>query len=719
MKRPIRSRGSHSASNPIEMLEQRRLLSAGWLDPTFNTVGKVIQPYRSTADGVATVVQSDNKVVVVGDTQQSGATKDAFVSRYNDDGSVDTLFGTNGVTFLNFGANVDDIATGVTLDGSGKIVVCGLTGKLSTPVGDFWVARFNTDGTLDNLFNAGGAIPGTKVVDMGGVDAASDVKILNGNIVVVGISTRSATIADQTFNVADAGAAVLVLDSSGGIVAQHTVQNDPGTIEGATALALTHDGGFVTSGFQVKVSAHRAGFGVGFSVTSMAMAQFFDASGNPNFGIGDNGKVLIDFGKGVQLGMGVAVDPGSGAVVIAGAAANGVVDQPPGFAASFPASTATASDFAIARLTSAGQLDTTFNTTGTELVDFKTGVKSDVDAATDVVIQSDHKIVVSGATKFGTNVDFATVRINTDGTPDATFGVSSQQRTDFGASDGSFGMAIMSNDQVVEVGHTKVNAGQGSVAILRYTNDASAVNSSTALVAVTSVKVGKLPATVVGGQPNAKTIVTVNVTEIGDKAVSGLVTVTVTGDGAAIGTKTMFVKLGIGKSVPVMVPVKFANPASDSDVVIAATVSSPLLPISATAVAASSPVHVQHAHVDLTGSNTAQPARGLVHGKPLVIKAPLTNGGNVQAKGKLNFDLIISSTSDVGGAIGSPTPLVRPIALAAGKTGNVILVLPAVATAGLAPGSYFVLVRLTSSVLTTANNTTDGSIVAVVPVTVT
>jgi len=161
------------------------------LDPTFNEVGKVITAYRATADGVATVVQSDNKVVVVGDTQATAASKDAFVSRCNADGSVDTNFGTNGVTLLDFGA--DDVATGVTLDGSGDIVVCGLTGHLGALQGDFWVARVTTGGVLDTTFNPGGAVPGTEV-DMGGVDAASDVKILNGNIVVVGISTGSASV---------------------------------------------------------------------------------------------------------------------------------------------------------------------------------------------------------------------------------------------------------------------------------------------------------------------------------------------------------------------------------------------------------------------------------------------------------------------------------------------------------------------------------------------
>jgi hypothetical protein len=75
------------------------------------------------------------------------------------------------------------------------------------------------------------------------------------------------------------------------------------------------------------------------------------------------------------------------------------------------------------------------------VVDFKTGLASNRDGATDVVVQSDGKIVASGATQTASTgkSDFGSVRFNTDGTVDATFATSGLARTDFGQSDGAFG----------------------------------------------------------------------------------------------------------------------------------------------------------------------------------------------------------------------------------------------------------------------------------------
>jgi uncharacterized delta-60 repeat protein/uncharacterized repeat protein (TIGR01451 family) len=68
------------------------------------------------------------------------------------------------------------------------------------------------------------------------------------------------------------------------------------------------------------------------------------------------------------------------------------------------------------RLTPAGALDTTFNTTGTQTIDF-----GGSDYANAVVVQPDGKIVAVGASGT-TRPDFAVARLNPDGSPDTTFG---------------------------------------------------------------------------------------------------------------------------------------------------------------------------------------------------------------------------------------------------------------------------------------------------------
>jgi uncharacterized delta-60 repeat protein len=80
----------------------------------------------------------------------------------------------------------------------------------------------------------------------------------------------------------------------------------------------------------------------------------------------------------------------------------------------------------IGRLNTDGQLDTTFNGTGYAIIN----VNNQYDSFNSVAIQPDGKIVVGGSTCFGGTYDykFAAWRFNTDGTPDATFGVSGLYR---------------------------------------------------------------------------------------------------------------------------------------------------------------------------------------------------------------------------------------------------------------------------------------------------
>ena len=78
------------------------------------------------------------------------------------------------------------------------------------------------------------------------------------------------------------------------------------------------------------------------------------------------------------------------------------------------------------------------------------------DKATGVALQSDGKIIITGQSNASTN--FALIRLNTDLTYDATFGV---QSVDFGGTDQAHGVAVYpagaNLDQIIVVGETSVN----------------------------------------------------------------------------------------------------------------------------------------------------------------------------------------------------------------------------------------------------------------------
>ena len=128
------------------------------------------------------------------------------------------------------------------------------------------------------------------------------------------------------------------------------------------------------------------------------------AAGDLDPSFSGDGKATTDFG-GVEDARGVARQP-DGKLVAAGRAC-----------------VAGNCDFAVARYTSSGALDTTFSGDGRALTDFG----SPSDAGQDVAVQADGKIVVVGVTavvvdpQAGATTTPAIARYNPDGSPDATF----------------------------------------------------------------------------------------------------------------------------------------------------------------------------------------------------------------------------------------------------------------------------------------------------------
>ena len=118
---------------------------AGDLDPSFSGDGKLTTDFGvGGASGVA--LQGDGKIVAVGD---SGG--DFALARYNPDGSLDPSFAGDGMQTTDFGRDFEG-ASDVALQPEGKIVVVGGGG----PGGDFALARYNPDGSLDSSFAGDG-----------------------------------------------------------------------------------------------------------------------------------------------------------------------------------------------------------------------------------------------------------------------------------------------------------------------------------------------------------------------------------------------------------------------------------------------------------------------------------------------------------------------------------------------------------------------------------
>ena len=135
-----------------------RYNSDGTLDNTFGTNGIVIKDIYSSSDDkiYAATLQSDGKIIAAG-SYDSGSSVKFLLVRLNTNGTFDNTFDGNGVLTTEIGTKKDAIAYGVTTQSDNKIVASGRF-MSSDDDKDFIIVRYLTDGTLDNSFDANGIV---------------------------------------------------------------------------------------------------------------------------------------------------------------------------------------------------------------------------------------------------------------------------------------------------------------------------------------------------------------------------------------------------------------------------------------------------------------------------------------------------------------------------------------------------------------------------------
>jgi uncharacterized delta-60 repeat protein len=130
----------------------------GSLDPSFGGDGMVFTDVTPDADApFGLAIQADGMIVVAGGAALGNDTDPKFaVVRYQRDGSLDPAFRGDGTVVTNF-TPFDDGAYSVALDPDGNIVAAGLAGN-NGPAPRFAVARYLTNGTLDDTFGGDGKV---------------------------------------------------------------------------------------------------------------------------------------------------------------------------------------------------------------------------------------------------------------------------------------------------------------------------------------------------------------------------------------------------------------------------------------------------------------------------------------------------------------------------------------------------------------------------------
>jgi uncharacterized delta-60 repeat protein len=319
-------------------------------------------------------------------------------------GALDPSFGAGGKVTA-----AGDPFTGVALQSDGRIVAVGTSGN------NFFVARYNPNGSLDTSFNGTGA----QTIDFGGNDHANAVAIEpNGKIVIVGSTSASTNVA--VARLTSTGALDTTFNSTGKLSIDLG-----GTGESGNALTIQSDGKIVIAGT---------------TGADFAAIRLNPSDGSLDSTFNATGKQIVDLGGAADAANAIAIQS-DGKILLAGT--NGL-------------------DFALVRLNSAnGSLDSSFDLDGKLTFDI-----GGVDIARGLAVQSDGKIVVIGSN----GSDMGIARLTpVNGTLDSTFGTSGKQTVNINGADDARAVQLQADGKILVVGDTGPIAGGGDVAVVRLT----------------------------------------------------------------------------------------------------------------------------------------------------------------------------------------------------------------------------------------------------------
>src|SRR5438552_407629 len=420
---------------------QRAQAAGGDLDPTFGTGGQVTTDLNHSTDiANAVALQPDGKLVVVGQTYKHNdySGEDFAVTRYNADGTLDNTFGSGGKVRTDF-PGLAAVPSSVVIQPDGKIVVAGGAFPQFTFAGNFEVVRYNRNGSLDTSFGNGGIVTTTFPEGSYAFDVAlqADGKIIAAGTVFVDFIIGEPSDTDFALARYNPDGTPDTTFGNGGQVSTDFV----GMEDDAFSVLIQPDGKIVAVG-----SADSPATYYDFA----AVRYLSNGTVDKTFGVG--GKVSTDFGdQNFDRAHSAALQP-DGRIVAAGFAIsqNGGVQN-----------------FAVARYTSSGLLDTTFSRDGITQIDFGNCCQS----AYQVLLQSDGKIITVGyANTEDSDSDFLLARLNPRGSLDTTLGVGGKVRTSCGdLNGGANGAALQSDGRLVAVGFQATFSNQwANFALSRY-----------------------------------------------------------------------------------------------------------------------------------------------------------------------------------------------------------------------------------------------------------
>jgi uncharacterized delta-60 repeat protein len=340
-----------------------------------------------------------------------------------------------------------ETAAAVAVQKDAKIVLAGLTQDANTS--EFTVVRLNADGTLDTTFGSGGRVlfqfSGATDEQVGSltIDRATEKILVAGTVTKTSGQTTDTAFAvarlnpDGSFDTSFNGNGMEAVEVGG----QSTVQGQTTAAVSLSTVAVQNTGKILLSG-----SVYVSSIVQGANTEQLVVARLNDnGSADASFGTSGVATVSVNAAASRAAGsVGALALPGDGTMVIAGTSGAAAGQSPANY-------------FAVARLTAAGQLDTTFGNGGLSVFGFGNNPNSQ---ATSVAALANGEVVVGGSTQadfaLDGNSDFALARLLPNGQLDTSFNTTGAQTLGFDLggtkSDRITALALQNDAKIVAVG---------------------------------------------------------------------------------------------------------------------------------------------------------------------------------------------------------------------------------------------------------------------------
>lgn len=378
------------------------------LDLTFNSPNGFINtdfgftPQESFARSI--LIQPDGKIIMAGETTNNSSVKIIALARYNSNGSLDNTFGTGGLTTQSIGTDINNY--GLALLSNGKIIVTG-TYNPGSSLSNIYVAAFSSNGSLDLTF---GTSPGYTQISP---------SLFNANFPFTVDNCYSSSVQIDTSGL---GPNKIVI---GGFIRKLTPNryyvalvrlNLNGSLDstfgtnGLVAYNFNPGTDNFTNALVISSSGDYFLCGSQQSINQQFSIYKFDTNGAPIASFGSSGfKLIPNFLPSAADNASCLTIQSDGKIVVAGSG----IDPISGY-----------SFLALARIDSfSGNLDPSFGLGGQVITNLLPSISL---SGNSIVLQPDGKIIIGGSFFVTASQEhsFALARYNTNGSLDTTFGTS-------------------------------------------------------------------------------------------------------------------------------------------------------------------------------------------------------------------------------------------------------------------------------------------------------